>query len=125
MLRELPMKKQAPGDNNRRWFFCNKLDLVVWFDDDGNPVGFQLAYDKYRNEHSISWHRNGGFVHYVVDEGNPKSGKAETPLLHANGAFNAAPVIGLFRSLSAEMPQHIARFVIEKLSAYLADGSAP
>lgn len=119
MLRELP-SKQIPGEHLRRWFFCHELDLVVWFDDAENPIGFQLAYNKYKNEHSISWHITKGFRHYVVDEGNPLPGKAETPLLYANGAFTAAPVIGLFSSLATEIPQHIASFIMEKLSAYPA-----
>jgi len=121
MLRELPPKKQVPGEMNRRWFFSNELDLVVWCDKDGNPTGFQLAYDKDRNEHSISWHFNKGFIHYVVDEGNQKSGKNETPLLYSNGAFNAVHVIDLFRALSIEMPLHIRKFVLEKLSLYPAE----
>ena len=120
MLRELPPKKKVPGEKHRRWFFSHELDLVVWLDDAEKPIGVQLAYGKYRNEHSISWHVHKGFRHYVVDEGNPLPGESETPLLRESGAFIAAPVIDLFRSLSIEMPAYIARFVIEKLSAYPA-----
>ena len=118
MLRELPATRQVPGEKMRRWFFCHELDLVVWFDHAGHPVGFQLAYDKYRDEHSIAWHVDRGFRHYLVDEGDPLAGESETPLLYADGAFDAARVSDLFRSLSSDMPPPIAQFVMEKLSAY-------
>lgn len=120
MLRELPEKKPLPGEKKRRWYFCHELDLVVWFDDVENPTGFQLAYNKYRNEHSISWQINEGFRHYVVDEGNLLPGESETPLLYVSGEFSASPVIDQFRSLSIEMPKHIVSFVIEKLLSYPA-----
>ena len=120
MLRELPSRKPENGEPRRRWFFCHDLDLVVWLDNDENPVAFQLAYDKYRNEHSISWRAGKGFQHFKVDEGNPFSGKAQTPLLHATGIFRPGLLIDQFKSLSGEMPAPIASFVIAKLEAYVA-----
>lgn len=118
MLKELPSKEQVPGEKRRRWFFCHDLDLVVWFDDMDHPVAFQLAYDKYRDERSITWDAEKGYRHYVVDEGNPFAGKTQTPLLFADGAFDANRTIDLFTSLSAEMPPEIASFVLRKLSDY-------
>ena len=117
MLRELRTSQRKPSEGNRRWYFCNDLDLVVWFDESENPTAFQLAYDKNRGEHSISWHYEKGFRHYVVDEGNPLPGKTQTPLLYVNGAFRAAGLIDQFRSLAIELPPHVVSFVIEKLSS--------
>jgi hypothetical protein len=118
VLRELPSTKQVVGEKNRRWYFSHELDLVVWFEDSGKPCGFQLAYDKYRGEHSISWHEDKGYRHYVVDEGNPLAGYPETPFLYANGPFNNARIQKLFESLSLELPPLVARFVNEKLLAF-------
>ncbi len=120
MLRELSPKPALPGQEHRRWFFCHDLDLAVWFDAAAKPVGFQLAYDKYRNERSISWRAERGFRHYAVDEGNAVTGQARTPLLYADGEFDPAPVIRHFRALSAELPAEIAAFVLEKLGDYPA-----
>ena len=53
VLRELPRVQQVPGEPRRRWFHGHEMDLVVWEGADGAPIGFQLAYDKHRNEHSI------------------------------------------------------------------------
>ncbi len=118
MLRELPSKEQVPGERKRRWFFCHDLDLVVWYDERDHPVAFQLAYDKYRDERSITWDAEKGYRHYAVDEGNPFPGKTQTPLLHEDGAFSAGRVIESFKSLSAEMPPEIVTFVLHKLSDY-------
>ena len=118
MLTELPSNKQVPGERKRRWFFCHDLDLVVWFDDKDHPVAFQLAYDKYRDERSITWDTEKGYRHYAVDEGNPFAGKTQTPLLFADGVFDANRIIDLFKSLATEMPPDIATFVLHKLSDY-------
>gem|GEM_PF-955975 len=100
----------------RRWFFCHDLDLVVWFDDKDHPVAFQLAYDRYRDERWITWDEGKGCCHYAVDEGNPFAGETQTPLLFADGAFDANRIIDLFKSLPTEMPPDIATFVLRKLS---------
>ncbi|MDP1609581.1 MAG: hypothetical protein Q8M11_00875 [Sulfuritalea sp.] len=118
MLTEFPSKKQVPGERRRRWFFCHELDLVVWFDDQDHPVAFQLAYDKYSDERSITWDAEKGYRHYAVDEGNPFAGKTQTPLLFEDGAFDANRIIDLFKSLSAELPPDIATIVLQKLSGY-------
>lgn len=117
MLRELPNVKQVPGEPNRRWFFCNEIDLVV-FEDGSGICGFQLAYDKHRNEHSFTWNRTRGFKHYVVDDGEPFAGVNDTPFLYANGPFNRDHVLELFLALAEDMPPSIISFVEGKLREF-------
>jgi len=116
MLRELPSNKPVPGERKRRWFFCHDLDLVAWFDDKDHPVAFQPAYDKYRDERSITRDEEKGYRHYAVGEGNPLIGKTQTPLLFEDGAFDANRIFNSFKSLSTEMPPDIATFILHKLS---------
>lgn len=118
MLRELTHVQQKPGEPRRRWFFSHDLDLVVWVDADDRPIGFQLAYDKDRGEHSITWDDERGFRHFVVDEGNPLAGRAQTPLLWANGPFEPARVTHRFRALAGGVPSHLADFVIARLAEH-------
>lgn len=118
MLRELRNVQQVPGEPRRRWFFCQDLDLVAWEDEDGSILGFQLAYDKHRNEHSISWRRDRGFSHYVVDDGEQMAGVNDTPFLHANGLFKRDRVLDLFLSLSPEVPGDIVAFVTARLREF-------
>lgn len=118
MLRELRNVQQVTGEAKRRWFFCHDLDLVVWEDEGGSVSGFQLAYDKQRNEHSLSWRRDHGFAHYVVDDGEPMAGVNDTPFLYANGPFGRGRVLDLFLALSAEVPPEIVAFVAAKLREF-------
>lgn len=118
MLRELPNTKQVEGELPRKWYFSHDLDLVVWFDPAGLPCAFQLAYDKYRGEHSISWHIAKGYRHYVVDDGERYAGSFETPLLYANGPFKRDVVLEKFLALSGELPSSVAELVAEKLREF-------
>jgi hypothetical protein len=115
MLREIRNTQQVPGESPRRWFFSHEQDLLVWFGDDGRPVGFQLAYGKYRDEHAIVWKVGRGFVHHRVDDGESESVGKETPLLLPDGAFEAQSVLKQFLALSSEVPQDIVEFVAARL----------
>lgn len=114
MLRELPDARPPQGQPRRRWFFCHEIDVVV-FEDEQGICGFQLAYDKHRNEHSLTWNRIRGFAHYVVDDGEPFAGVNDTPFLYANGPFERDRVLQRFLSLASEVPPGIASFIEGKL----------
>lgn len=118
MLRELPNVKQVAGEPKRRWFFCHDIDLVVWEDEAGSICGFQLAYDKHRNEHSLFWSRDKGFTHYAVDDGEPMAGVNDTPFLYANGPFKRDRVLEQFLALAAELPSGISSFIEGKLREF-------
>lgn len=115
MLREIRNTKQMPGESPRRWFFSNEQDFLVWFGEDGQPVAFQLAYGKYRDEHAIRWKADRGFVHHRVDDGESEGNRKEAPLLLPDGAFEANDVLEQFLALSKEVPQDIVKFVATRL----------
>lgn len=117
MLREIANAKQVPGESRRRWFYCNELDLVV-FEDASGICGFQLAYDKHWNEHSLAWRRETGYRHYVVDDGESVPGTNETPFLYPDGAFMRDRVLAKFVALCAEMPADVAAFVVARLREF-------
>ena len=118
MLLEVRNVDQPPGEPRRRWFFCHEQDLLIWFDDDGKPVAFQLSYGKYRNEHALRWKSEKGFAHYGVDDGESGALTSDAPILVADGVFPAAKVLKQFRKLSAEMPQDIVDFVAARLQEH-------
>ena len=115
MLREIKNTRQVPDEPRRRFFFSHEQDLWVWFGEDGAPVAFQLAYGKYRNERAIRWKTGLGFRHEQVDDGESAGLVKQTPILIADGAFNAAGVLERFLKLSAEMPKEIVDFVAARL----------
>ncbi len=115
MLHEITNTRQAPDEPPRRFFFSHEQDLWVWFGQDGAPVAFQLAYGKYRNEHAIRWKAGRGFTHEQVDDGENAGVIKQSPVLIADGAFNAVAVLTRFQELSAEIPNEIVDFVAARL----------
>ena len=116
MLQEILQTYQAPDEPPRRFFFSHEQDLWVWFGDGGAIAGFQLAYGKYRDEHAIRWKAGRGFAHERVDDGESAGVLVkQSPILVADGAFDAASVLERFLELSAEMPEEIVDFVAARL----------
>ncbi|HKA42163.1 MAG TPA: hypothetical protein VKF40_09265 [Burkholderiales bacterium] len=114
VLYEITKTRQVAGEPRRRWFFSHEQDLLVWVGEDGTPVAFQLAYDKYRKERALRWKPEQGFSHYIVDDSRGTVGP-RTPVLLEGGAFPAAAVLGRFIELSAGIPPDIAVFVAARL----------
>jgi hypothetical protein len=123
-LRELPRVQQVPGEPRRRWFHGHEMDLVTWADADGALLGFQLAYDKHRNEHSIEWRAGRGFTHYQVDDGEAVALSKETPFLYRDGAFARDRVLAEFLAAAASLPPAIRDFVAARLGEF-ADAGDP
>ncbi len=121
MLRELPKRSQPNGEPERRWFFSHEMDLIVWVGPDGLPTAFQLAYDKYRGEHLVSWSATKGLIHYAVDDGEQAWGMGQTPLLHANGAINPESLLASFRAEAINVPTVLREFVEARLRQIGAD----
>lgn len=118
MLRELRNVQQVRGEPTRRWFYCHEVDLVVWIDTDDTVSGFQLAYNKHKDEHSLAWHKDRGFSHYVVDDGEPMAGVNDTPFLYANGPLDCDQALAQFSAVAELVPADIAGFVITRLREY-------
>lgn len=118
MLQEIRDVRQIAGEPKRRWFFCHEMDLVLWEEENGAICGFQLAYDKHKNEHALTWHQDRGFVHYVVDDGEPTANVNATPLLYSTDAFDRERVLRQFLALSGEIPPEISRFVQARLHEF-------
>ena len=121
MLRELPATRQIPGEQRRKWFVSAKCDLIVWLGDDESIEGFQFCYDKHDREHALTWARDLGFSHMRVDSGDDFPRHKRTPILVANGIFDANRVLEAFRAESQSLPAEYAAFVSDRLRE-LANG---
>ena len=69
MLKEYKRVRQIKGEAQRRWFSDDFFDLIVWFDESKNIVGFQLCYDILKISRALTWHQDGGYSHNRVDDG--------------------------------------------------------
>ena len=119
MLKEIEQPRQVQGEPRRRWFEDSESDLIVWVDGGEEITGFQFCYGKGNVERALTWKRGVGFVHERVDdgEGRPFHHKS-TPILSADGDFDASTVSSDFRKRSIEIDANISLFVLDRLAEY-------
>jgi hypothetical protein len=118
MLTEIRNPRQVPAEGFRRWFTDEYFDLIVWYDDDRRLIGFQLCYDKEDRERALTWTLAHGFQHDRIDSGEVPGRSKMTPIIVADGVFNAGPVAERFREASATIEPGIASFVFARLKEY-------
>src|SRR5690349_20467568 len=119
MLRELSNVRQIEGRQKRRWFQSSAEDLIVWYDGDGRISGFQLCYDRNRNERAVTWLSGRGYSHDRVDADARRGLKyAQTPILVADGAFDAPAMTSRFLDIAVSVPDDVRQFVVTKLHEY-------
>jgi len=125
LLREIPKPRQIPDDPRRRWFTAPGLDLIVWFDESNQPLGFQLCYEKKHKEFALTWKAGKGYDHSAVDSGEQLPIRNRTPVLVADGTFDADYVSRLFEAASVEVPSPLRSLVSEALRVYPRNPNAP
>lgn len=119
MLQEISQVKQIHGEPHRRWFSDDDLDLIVWLDERGEIIGFQLCYNKGDDQHALTWQREKGFSHNRVDDGEAKPGKPKsTPILVCDGYMPKDDVAERFASAARDIDDAIAEMVLEKINHY-------
>ena len=86
VLQEINNTRQIPGEKYRRWFSSTKSDLIVWYNQIKEPVGFQLCYDKNQHEKQFTWKLGGASDHTAIDTGeNVGINYKQTPIHVADG----------------------------------------
>lgn len=121
MLREISAF-QVAGEPPRRWFWDPDFDLIVWLGQAQEVLGFQLCYDKAREEHAVSWQPGSGLMHCRVDDGEARPGRHKaSPVLHPESeGFDAPRVAREFLARSRRIESFIAGFVHRKLLEHSA-----
>ncbi len=115
-MKENTHVRQIAGEPRRRWFSSENLDLIVWLNDDDTFAGFELCYDKMCNERSIRWHAGEHFLHTAVDDGEQRPGKYKaSPILVADGIFDARRIHSLLAGEAQSLPKDVADFVLRAL----------
>jgi hypothetical protein len=115
-ITEVLPARQIGDEPLRRWFRSADFDLFVWFDESGDPTGFQLCDDKPRGEHALTWTRELGFRHTAVDDGeNVGLWYRASPSLAAGGSFDARRLSDSFAAVCTQLPAEVAAFVEGKL----------
>lgn len=124
MLREIKHVRHIENEERRRWFSDDFFDLVVWIDAKDEIVGFQLCYDKARNQRAVTWHSESGFTHDRIDDGETKPGKFKaTPILVADGIFEHRRIAHLFNVARGKIENTLSSFIYEKILTYRVTGT--
>ena len=61
MLYEIKDVQQEESGPFCRWFADRDFDLFVWYNEDDSFFGFQLCYEKGKNEKALTWKAKSGF----------------------------------------------------------------
>ncbi|OQX23675.1 MAG: hypothetical protein BWK80_24760 [Desulfobacteraceae bacterium IS3] len=119
MLYEIRNIRQNEGEPRRRWFIDDYFDLVVWLNDNEEIQGFQLCYNKSKNQHALTWHRDTGYMHNRVDSGEDKPGKPKgIPILVTDGFFDYEQIADLFKRESKYIDDNISELIYKKILEY-------
>jgi len=117
MLNEIKRTKQNAGEPFRRWFADDYFDLIMWYEKSGEILGFQLCYDKEKQERALTYTKENGFTHEGVLSGGAIFANA-SPILIQDGLFNADLIIEKFKAHSRDLPREIAAYVEKMLKSY-------
>lgn len=107
------VKQERSGQ--RRWFESDEIDLVVWLDDAGSTIGFQLCFALPDGERALTWRRDSGFAHGRIDSGDHSPLRNETPILVSGGAVPWAQVETLFHRHSATLEPTLRSLINDRL----------
>ena len=120
MLYELENVSQKEKGKFRRWFEDDYFDLIVWYDSNRSISGFQLCYEKFGDEHALTWIEKDGFTHEKVDDYRNPMQVPVTAILVANGPFPSKKIYKRFKENSRNIDQSIAKLVIDKITEFEA-----
>lgn len=119
MLKEYTQVRQIQGEDKRRWFADHYFDLILWYDAEEQIAGFQLCYDITRHHRALTWHRERGYSHNQVDDGENRPGKMKaSPILVPDGIFDYSIIAEQFQHASRNIDPEIAAFVYKKILQY-------
>jgi hypothetical protein len=104
--------------HGRDYFFDDYFDLFIK-ESKYQLTWFQLCYDKYGDQHAITWDIGGDVSHKKIDEDTP-SFYAMTPILIPDGYIDTLKLIDLFRKASIGIEPWISRKIIEVLEGIQA-----
>lgn len=119
MLRDEPIRRKG-NDLPRRWTSDDYFDLIVWYESDASVYGFQLCYDKYGAEKALTWTRQKGFAHRVVDNGEQNATRNRSPILAQHVPFLEEKVVEAFHKRSGLLSESVRNLVLVKLQEFRA-----
>lgn len=119
MLQETKGTSQLPGEPFRRWFSDETFDIIVWYTDNKDIMGFQLCYREALDQKALTWFKGKGFTHKRVDDGEGRPFRHKmTPILVPDGIFERDHVLELFEERSKAIDPEVVRIVTQTIKKY-------
>ncbi len=119
MLCELKnVHQNARSAGYRRWFADDELDLIVWYSETGEVVGFQLCYDLRGRERAFTWRRDQGLTHGAVESGEESPLYNRSPMMVADPIAPVEAVISEFKFRSKMLEPDVVEMVTERISNF-------
>ncbi len=118
MIYEIKNARKYESGRRVQWFSDDFFDLSIWLDKDENIDSFQLTYDKYSDEHAITWRRDRGFLHEKIDDGEVPGRHKKSPILVPDGIFPKEPIADRFEKESRDIDPEISKFIHKKILDY-------
>ena len=106
MLQEIQNVRQIKGEGLRRWFIGDKLELILWYNDEKKLEGFQICYDKLSGTRTITWKM------VTNSEGINKS------ILISDGPYNKTRVRSLVERESEGLDENLRLFILKRLESH-------
>ncbi len=119
MLKEARNVPQIVGDPRRRWFWNNYLDLVVWFDDSDEIIGFQLYYDRHGDQTALTWKEPFGYSQDNFEVREDAMGMYKAGCFAGfTEVFEKEKIADVLRKESCAVDKRIVDFVHKKIMSY-------
>lgn len=115
MLQKIRGVRQDNASRERHWFQDDYFDLFVWTDAAGKVLVFQLCYDRLHDERVLAWSAEHGFIHRRVDDGEEMPAKNMTPIMVADGWFDAEDIGAEFDARGRGMDAAVHDFIRRKI----------
>jgi len=115
MLTEYPVTAGKKEEFTTRWFSDSYADLYVWYDTDESIAGFQLCYNKDRDEHSLTWKRESGYSHDSIDAGDETPLSNQTPIVVPDGLCPLDALRGEFIRRAEKIEPSVRACVLDAL----------
>jgi hypothetical protein len=115
MLEEQQNVSQKEEGIHRRWFNDNYFELITW-EKSGAIIGFQLCYDRFGSEKSLTWKKDKGFYHDTVDSGEVSMGTDMSAILIEDGPVPVDMLVQRFTEESQRIDNTIREFILDKFT---------
>ena len=93
------------------------MELILWEDDRGHPLGFQILYSTPEQNMALTWRDAHGFTHHTVDNGEHRARRRKmSPILRATYPPDKRAVRSQFKQTAHTIDPTVFLYVCDRLS---------